>query len=399
MRRSYKYGSEGPLVSMTEGFRRDILKQGYERNSANNLVGVWNDFNEWMLERKLQPTDLSKVQILKFLRSRKQRKYINWLSPKCMQPMIAFLQRQGHISEVPQSTEASALSLVLNEYREYLKSERRISDHWVKVRIKIAREFMLDTTGSELNWDRLRPDSVRQFILSKSKTYSGASVRGFAGSLRCFLKWLHMRGRVEMKLLFAIPSVSARRSRLPSAIAEAEVERLFNSCDRRTHTGRRAYAILLLMIRLGLRRGEVAALQFDHIDWRSGEIKICSKGSENKLPLPEEVGRALSSYITQSRPKHPSMNILLRQRAPWGPITSAGVQHILSAMCRRLGMKAIGAHRLRHTAATRMLQSGSSISEIAQVLRHSNAATTAIYAKVDRQSLRDLASPWPGSML
>ena len=152
-----------------------------------------------------------------------------------------------------------------------------------------------------------------------------------------------------------------------------------------------------MMVRLGLRAFEIAALELEDIDWTCGEIMVHGKGGQtDRLPLPEDVGKALAAYLRQRRSKAACRNVFVRARAPEGGVSSRAVQGIVRSASQRAGLAPMGSHRLRHTAATSMLRGGASLSEIAQVLRHRHVDTTAIYAKVDRASLRELAQPWPG---
>jgi site-specific recombinase XerD len=250
--------------------------------------------------------------------------------------------------------------------------------------------------GSNLQFDRLEAKAIRQFILDQVPVYSSPTVQNISGHVRSLVGWLVVRGKIQKSLLHAVPSVAARKLGLPKGIDDRKVQKLLKSCDLRTHSGRRTHAALLLMAHLGLRSGEVASLRFDCIDWHRGEITVRSKGSENTLPLPHSVGQALASYIKKSRPKNSSPQIILRLWAPIGPVTSQAISQILRSQCQRAGLEALATHRLRHTIATKMLKKGNSLSEIGQVLRHSNPATTAIYAKVDRASLNEVVSQWPG---
>jgi integrase len=175
----------------------------------------------------------------------------------------------------------------------------------------------------------------------------------------------------------------------------AAVTRLLASCDRRSLVGRRDFAILLLLSRLGLRAGEVAGLQLDDVDWRRGLLLIRGKGGRyDELPLPDDVGRAVVSYLRR-RPCCPSRAVFVRVTAPRRELNRSTIGWVVRAACDRAGLPRVGAHRLRHTAATEMLRRGASLAEIGEVLRHREQKTTAIYAKVDRTALRPLARPWP----
>lgn len=169
------------------------------------------------------------------------------------------------------------------------------------------------------------------------------------------------------------------------------------SCDRDTAVGRRDFAILTLLARLGLRAGEVAVLTLDDLDWHRGEITVRGKGSRtDRLPLPADTGEAVADYLQHGRPRTDCRAVFLRARAPMGGLSRGGVGDVVMHACERAGLPRAGPHRLRHSAATAMLRGGAWLAEVGQVLRHARAATTAIYAKVDRTALRALARPWPG---
>ena len=215
--------------------------------------------------------------------------------------------------------------------------------------------------------------------------------------LRSLLRYLHVAGLIELPLEWAVPGVADLRDRsLPRGLEPAVVKKLLASCDRRRTVGRRDYAILLLLARLGLRAGEVAAITLEDVDWRRGELLIHGKGGrDDLLPLPCDLGEALVSYLRR-RPESYSRTLFLKVLAPAGPVSGAVVCGVVHGACVRAGIPPLGPHRLRHTAATGMLRAGASLAEIGQVLRHRERKTTAIYARVDRRALRALARAWPG---
>ena len=186
-----------------------------------------------------------------------------------------------------------------------------------------------------------------------------------------------------------MPSVASwRLASLAKALDAASVARLLASCDRRTRVGRRDYAILTVLSRLGLRAGEVAALQLGDVDWRAGEVLIRGKGSRHeRLPLPADVGEALAGWLARGHPRCESAFVFTRLRAPHGGLSASAVSQIVRRACQRAGLPVVGAHRLRHTAATEMLRAGGSLTEVGQVLRHRGRDVTSIYAKVDRLAL------------
>ena len=155
--------------------------------------------------------------------------------------------------------------------------------------------------------------------------------------------------------------------------------------------------MILVLLRLGLRRGEVASLRLDDVDWRAGELVVHGKGArDDRLPLPADAGEAIAGYLQRGRPKSDSREVFLQARAPFEPIVAGTVSSTVRRACRRAGIAEVGAHRLRHTAACEMVAAGAPLVEIAQVLRHHSLQSTAVYARVDVEQLRLLAVPWPG---
>jgi integrase len=216
--------------------------------------------------------------------------------------------------------------------------------------------------------------------------------------LRSFLRFLALEGVTAVALDHAVLSVAGWNPSLPRAVSSADVARLLASCDRRRAIGRRDYAILLLFTRLGVRGGEVVAMELDDIDWRVGEVTVRGKGRRvDRLPLPAEVGEALATYLQRGRPTSASRRLFLRSVAPFVGFADTGaLRGVLQRACQRAGVGYVSPHRLRHTTATELLRAGAGLGEIGQILRHRSSVTTATYAKVDHDQLRLLARPWPG---
>jgi integrase len=251
-----------------------------------------------------------------------------------------------------------------------------------------ARLFLSRTPVGDLH--DLRAGDVTGFVVAECGTRSTGSAKILVAALRSLLRWLLLTGRVDGDLAQVVPGVAGWRfGWLPRALDPDQVRTLLAGCDRGRASGRRDYAILTVLVRLGLRAGEVAAMELDDIDWRAGEFMIRGKNNQrDRLPLPVDVGEALVAYLRQDRPS-PGVcrRVFVKVRAPHGPLTSSGVQS---------GIAPAGAHRLRHTAATAVLREGASLEEVGQLLRHRDVASTAIYAKVDQGRLRTLARTWPG---
>lgn len=236
---------------------------------------------------------------------------------------------------------------------------------------------------------------VASFVLTESRRRTVASATNVVTAMRALLRFLYLSGRTSVDLTTVVPTVASWRAvQLPRALAGDEVVQLLSGCDRTTTNGRRDFAIITMLARLGLRAGEVASLELEDFDWIAGEIVVRGKGNrQERLPLPADVGEAVTVYLLD-RPHVECRRVFLRSCAPVGGLTGPCVGQTVRRACERVGIPPIGAHRLRHTAATAMLREGASLPEVGQVLRHRTLIATAIYAKVDREALRALTRPW-----
>jgi integrase/recombinase XerD len=210
---------------------------------------------------------------------------------------------------------------------------------------------------------------------------------------------LHLEGLIDRPLAQVVPSVAFWRLQgLPRGLDRDQVRALLGSCDTGTASGRRDLAILLLLARLGMRRCEVARLRLEDVDWCAGELRVHGKGPRvERLPLPADVGEALAGYLRDGRPVDAGTRaVFMRVRAPRAAMTPPGITQVVVSAGKRAGLGEVTPHRLRHTAASELLRRGAPLVEIGQLLRHRTELTTTIYAKVDRDRLRELALPWPG---
>jgi integrase/recombinase XerD len=223
-------------------------------------------------------------------------------------------------------------------------------------------------------------------------------VRRYGVALRSFLRYCYLTGLVERDLSgAALPVSGRRRSLLPQGITPTQAKALLRACDRRRASGRRDYAVIVLLLRLGLRAREVATLRLDDLDWRAGQLAVHGKGGRvDQLPLPVDVGEAIAAYLCRGRPRTAGVReVFLRVQPPHVGLTRSGVKAIVTGAARRAGLGVVRPHRLRHTAASDMLRAGVPLLEIGQVLRHRSPASTAAYARVDVERLRTIARPWP----
>ena len=242
---------------------------------------------------------------------------------------------------------------------------------------------------------------ANRFILRHSQRLSRSRTKLLATVLRSFLRHLYQREDVAVDLATAVlPVMNWRLAGLPKALAREQVELLLESCERKTSIGRRDYAILLLLARLGLRANEVAVMTLDDLDWNKGVVIISGKGQRrDSLPLLRDVGEAVVAYLRDGRPRCSTRRLFVRMQAPHRGFTcSSAVRDVVRRSMARAGIDPPfkGSHTLRHSLATGMLHNGASLEDIGQVLRHRHPETTQIYAKLDSAALRPLARAWPG---
>ena len=391
----------GPLEAFAPGFADELRGLGYTPVSAVFQLQLMAHASRWLDAAGLGPDALARDVVERFVAERRAAGYTNYVTARAMAPLLGYLRAIGVAPAPLRPRPATPAERLLERFGEYLTIERGLADGTVVDYVHAVRPF-LDAIGGDgvLDLQRIAAADVTAFVVARCPHQSRGAAKMTVTALRSLLGFLHVEGLIARSLVGAVPSAASwRLSGLPRALEPEQVRRLLDSCDRSARTGRRDLAILTMLVRLGLRAGEVAGLRLEDVDWRAGELVVVGKGRRaERLPLPVDVGEAITSYLRDGRPASAQdRSLFVRVKAPHRGLTSAGVSQVVVSAGRRAGLGPIHAHRLRHSAATQMLRAGGSLEEIGQVLRHRAALTTAIYAKVDRDALRELARPWPGT--
>jgi site-specific recombinase XerD len=390
----------GPLAGYADGFGAWLSELGYTPLSAANQLRVLARLSRWLSARRLAPAQLDAGQVEAFLAGCRASGYTCWLSARGLAPLLGYLRGAGVVPGPAPEAPATAAEVLLDRYRGYLARERGLATSTIGYYLSEARLFLDRAVNADLGGlAGLTAVEVSGFVAAECRRRSTGSAKILVTALRSLLRFVFQDGLLAADLAAAVPAVAGwRGAGLPKALPAGHIAAVLACCDRETAVGKRDFAVLTLLARLGLRAREVAALELDDIGWRAGEIIIRGKGRrDERMPLPADVGEALAGYLRGGRPVGAgSRAVFLKARAPAGRLSADAVKTIVRGRFRRAGLPEAGAHRLRHTAATQMLQAGSPLAEVGQVLRHRSTATTAIYAKVDHGALRALALPWPG---
>jgi integrase/recombinase XerD len=391
----------GPLARHREALRQVLCEQGYTALSANNVLRVAAHLSRWLQGRGLSLGELTRERVDAFFAARRRAGYTQFRTAHALRPLVRYLESAANCSLAPNAEQADTRYGVLRRYARYLLEERSVAITTSNAYTAVAQEFLEGRfPEGPFKLEEVRAEDVTSFVLASTRRYSTGGTNYRVTALRSFFRHLYLEGELRADLAGAIPRVASwRLVGVPKGLTEAQLRRLLRSCDRRQRAGRRDYAVLLLLARLGLRAGEVAALRLDDVDWKGAELVVRGKGRrEACLPLPADVGEALSGYLRFARPRTNARHVFVTMRAPHAGASRSAITTLVRRHCALADLDACGAHRLRHTAASAMLRAGGSLDEIAQVLRHRSVDTTAIYAKVDRVALRALAQPWPGGV-
>lgn len=396
-----KTNPPGPLDGILPVYTMLLAQQGYFHKYAVSQSCLLADLNRWLLRHGKQTTDLSEQTLQQYCASRRHRRFRSSRNEhSILQKFVAFLREEGLLPRPPDPCRDSPGLRIEDEFDRYLAKERGlVLSTRLRYRYYLRRFLSSQSAPATVGFPTLQAEDVTRFVREQAPhlTADGAGV--MVTALRAFFRFLRQRGEISRDLAGAVPSVANwHQASLPRFLQPHQVHAVLTRCDRRTLHGRRDYAILLLLARLGVRACEVVSLTLEDISWQSGEITIHGKAHHAaRLPLPPDVGRAIALYL-KDRPPCATRHVFLCLRAPRRAFKNS--EAVSTIVARRLKAAGIdcpytGAHVFRHTIATEMLRRGGSLAEIAQLLGHQSYNTTTIYAKVDFKNLRPLAKAWP----
>ncbi len=390
----------GLLAPHVEDYRAWLTDRGYTPGTVTNMLKDLGQVGVWLSSEGLDVSQFNEERASAFLTARRAAGCRHVPGTRAMVPLLTYLRGADVVA--PLEPAVTPLGQLLVEYRSWMVQERGLAAMTVLRYENTARRLLQEQAmkGDVFEPSALTGVDVNAFLLRECGRVSSGSAKGRVGELRSILRFLYLRGITPLRLGTAVPPVGGWRLATlpPPAMSATDIQRLLDSCDRGSAVGIRDFAIMMLVARLGLRSIEVARLELGDVNWRAGELIIRGKGGrQDRLPLPAEVGEALVGYLSAGRNPQDARQLFLRCRAPRGPIRPDLVGDVVERACLRAGLPHVGPHRLRHALAGELLRQGAGLVAISQVLRHQDLATTALYAKVDLGTLRQVAQPWPGT--
>jgi len=399
----------GPLGSHLNALATALQDQRYTTSTISIHLREAHAFGCWLTENHLHLSDISEVTLEHYLSacsthpkslSRKRRKKIS----AAINTLLRHLRNVGAIPPQPAETPLDAEGQQwLIRYREHLEKVLGLAPTTRQKYLFFATRLMSSISRQRvIEWSAFNADRIIKFVRTDAAPRKGFGPHGTATAVRSLLRFLVSQGRLSAGLETAIPTIRRySHAALPQRLSDSEISRLFTACADASAIGKRDYAMLLLLSRLGLRAKEIVGMQLNDIDWINGSLLIRSTKThcQRALPLARDVGVALVDYLQHGRPTTASRTVFVTHRAPFLSLKGASaVTHTVKRLLAKAGIerRSSGAHLFRHTAATQMVNRGASFKEVADVLGHQKLQTTTIYAKLDLAALSEVALPWPG---
>ncbi len=395
--------AKGSLLALAARFGERMVARGYAPASLKSATRLVRGFATWLDHSGICGRNVEIGLVDEYLADRFVHRWPRRGEAFTLREFVGLVSVDGNAAAKQPMAVAPALQ-VRRKFEHYLLHERGLALASIRLYGDVVGRFLEYIFGpGEVRLGDLSAAHIVGFVqLDAARLQHPKRAKVMTSALRSFLQYGRYLGDIRIDLHASVPTVANwSMAGIPRSISPLQVDSLLARCDRRCADGRRDYAVLLLLARLGLRAGEVVELTLEDLDWHEGAIRIRGPAQRcDQLPMPADVGAALVDYLRHGRPACAARNVFIRSRAPHrGWLGPSAVSCIVSRALRRAGIDSPckGAHLLRHSLATRMLGNGASLGEIGQILRHRNVQTTTIYAKVDLAALQTLALPWPGA--
>lgn len=394
----------GPYGDHIERYGARLVAVGLAHHGTWRCLNVVGGLLSWMVSRRCALALLDERMVDQYLATRARKQSIQPGDRAALTRWLAVLREAGVIASLP-APSLTPHEQIFADFADYLRRQRGLAPKSIVRHVPTIRQFLCEVcpAGTD-DLAKISREDVIRYVERHAHDGSPKTGKVMCWSLRAFLRYLHHTGLHPASLADSVPSMRGwKLTTLPTYLSATQVQKVLDGCDRTTVMGRRDYAILMMLAKLGLRADEVATLTLDDIDWRAGELLIRAKGRQRvRMPMPPDVGTAIVAYLRDGRPESSSRRLFIRTLAPRvGFASGSAITWIAKTALDRAGIEDCvhrGAHIFRHSLATELLRSGATLSQIGQLLRHESHDTTRIYAKVDIEALRTLSLPWPGGV-
>ncbi len=387
----------GPLApTVLEECTDWLAAQRYSSRSAAGIVNLLARLSLWMQEVDVGADDISRELLDRFVVTERSREYVCVTVKSSMSTMCRFLTDAGYLGVTDADAgPATPAQAAVAEWCSWMRDQRGLTEKTIAARCHYAAGLLdiITATDGSVEWGRLHAPVVNGYVAERGRPYGVVSRAHIVDAVRCLLRWALSTGRLDRDLSAGILKPAGTRRGLPRGVGAEQVAALLAVCDPATAIGARDRAVVMILVRLGLRAGEVARLNLDDIDWANGRLKVTGKGREHTLPIPVDVGQALAAWL-RLRPAALDRAVFVRMKAPRQMMATSAISGIVARLSGVAGIEPIYAHRLRHTAAMDVLAAGGTLAEAKELLGHVYTATTMAYAKVDLTSLRELVVPF-----
>jgi len=401
---------DGPIGELTSAYIGYFQDRGYTVDTIRDFLSATAHFAHWLKLNRYGVEKINQKLIDRFVEFHLRSCTCSALCQRtpvivrrALGYLITVLQTEGLLHSSEQKLPTSIAS-ELDDFRHYLVSTCGLAPSTVAYRLKYVGQFLFRCFGEQqVKLSLLTPLSVHEFIISFSKRLTPSSLQVVRSSLRSYLRFRRLKGDITEHLTSALPVFAnwKKFSKVTKVPNSEQLRAFLDAFDKTYPTGLRDYAVARCLVDLGLRAHEVANLSLDSVDWRGGVITITGgKGQRiQQLPLPRETGAAIAQYLVKGRHGSTSRALFLRHKTPFNsPISTRAVYGVVKRAMARAGLYQDfkGTHVLRHAMAIRLQESGASLKEIADLLRHKHLQNTTIYAKANQKDLRAVALPWSG---
>jgi site-specific recombinase XerD len=393
-----------PHGQLIELYAARVVKDGLARQGMWRCLNLVSGLLRWLSRRHLELTGFDERVLEQYLTYRARKQSIQPGDRAALKRLLTLL-RDTNVIPPASLSPIPPEDLISRQFADYLRDERGLAPKSILRHLPVIRSFLREVCpAGGIDLSKIRQDDVVRYVERHAHDSSVRSGKAMCTALRALLRYIYYVGSNRLDLAGCVPSIRYWKfANLPTYISAAQIQKVLDDCDQTTRLGRRDFAIVLMLARLGLRASEVASLTLDDLDWRSGTMLIRAKGRQQvRMPMPPDVGAAIVAYLRNDRVVSSCRKLFIRTLAPHvGFASGCAITMIAKMALKRAGIGGCahqGAHLFRHSLATELLRSGATLSQIGQLLRHEKHDTTRIYAKVDIVALRTLGRPWPGGL-